>query len=273
MTAFFWASHNAWAQNENTVDYGNNVIVDSDLDGLTDAGEKQIYKTDPQNQDSDGDGFLDGTEVVKNTNPLDATSPVATRVISTQEKVVTSDVPWAWYASRASALMAYFLLWWVMFLGLAIRTPILNKFLKPIFSLEVHRWLSVQALFFAFFHSGVLLWDKYLQFQILDLLIPFHSQTYTNEVTLGILGAYLMILLIITSYFRKLMSFKLWRAVHFLNIILFIIVTIHALAIGTDLKSGLLLRDIFLGANIWLAFIMVVNLSVRLKNTFFTQKT
>ncbi|MFA5994264.1 MAG: ferric reductase-like transmembrane domain-containing protein [Parcubacteria group bacterium] len=273
LTAFFWTSYNVLAQNENTLDYGNSVVVDNDLDGLTDVGEKQIYQTDPQNPDSDGDGFLDGTEVIKNTNPVDATSPVATKIVSTQESVVVKEVPWAWYSSRAMGLMGYFLLWWVMFLGLAIRTPILNKLLKPIFSLEVHRWLSVQALFFALFHALVLLGDKFLQLHILDLFMPFYSQAYSNEITLGILGFYLMIMLIVTSYFRKLLSFRLWRTIHFLNIVLFVLVTIHAMAIGTDLKQGLLLRDIFLGANIWLVFIIVVNLSVRLKNAFFAQKS
>ena len=42
---------------------------DFDGDGLTNKEEKK-YKTDPNNPDTDNDGFLDGQEVKNNFNPL-----------------------------------------------------------------------------------------------------------------------------------------------------------------------------------------------------------
>jgi hypothetical protein len=45
---------------------GNN---DADMDGLSDTREA-VYGTDPNNPDSDGDGYLDGAEVDKGYNPL-----------------------------------------------------------------------------------------------------------------------------------------------------------------------------------------------------------
>ncbi len=44
-------------------------IIDSDNDGLSDNMEKK-FGTDPNNSDTDGDGYLDGQEVVNNYNPL-----------------------------------------------------------------------------------------------------------------------------------------------------------------------------------------------------------
>jgi hypothetical protein len=44
-------------------------FVDSDNDGLTDWEEINIYFTDPDNPDTDGDGFLDGDEVKNGYNP------------------------------------------------------------------------------------------------------------------------------------------------------------------------------------------------------------
>ncbi len=43
--------------------------VDSDSDGLFDRIEVKVYKTDPLNSDTDGDGFLDGEEVKDGYNP------------------------------------------------------------------------------------------------------------------------------------------------------------------------------------------------------------
>ncbi|MBI5530918.1 MAG: L,D-transpeptidase [Candidatus Doudnabacteria bacterium] len=43
--------------------------ADSDGDGLTDAQETNIYHTNPQNPDTDNDGFLDGDEIKYNYDP------------------------------------------------------------------------------------------------------------------------------------------------------------------------------------------------------------
>ena len=47
-----------------------NMDVDSDGDGLPDAREKFVHKTDPNNADSDGDGMPDAWEVNAGTDPL-----------------------------------------------------------------------------------------------------------------------------------------------------------------------------------------------------------
>lgn len=47
----------------------NNVFLDSDQDGLTNAEEK-LYGTDPYNPDTDGDGYSDGAEVKAGYDPL-----------------------------------------------------------------------------------------------------------------------------------------------------------------------------------------------------------
>lgn len=46
--------------------------LDSDNDGLRDADEINIWKTDINNTDSDGDSYLDGDEVKNGYNPLGA---------------------------------------------------------------------------------------------------------------------------------------------------------------------------------------------------------
>jgi len=48
---------------------GNNIFLDSDQDGLSNDEEK-TYGTDPNNADTDGDGYSDGVEVKGGYNPL-----------------------------------------------------------------------------------------------------------------------------------------------------------------------------------------------------------
>ena len=41
---------------------------DTDFDGMTDEEERE-FGTDPENPDTDGDGYLDGVEVLRGYNP------------------------------------------------------------------------------------------------------------------------------------------------------------------------------------------------------------
>ncbi len=57
--------------NPNDIDLDSMEILNEDLDndGLTDNEELFIYNTDPENPDSDGDGYLDGAEVDNGYDP------------------------------------------------------------------------------------------------------------------------------------------------------------------------------------------------------------
>jgi lipoprotein-anchoring transpeptidase ErfK/SrfK len=45
------------------------ATLDTDKDGLSDYDEINLYKTDPKNADTDGDGYPDGLEVSKGYSP------------------------------------------------------------------------------------------------------------------------------------------------------------------------------------------------------------
>ncbi len=264
-TFFSWKY--AGAQDVPKINYNGQPIVDSDSDGLTDQGEIQIYHTDPDKADTDGDSFGDGTEVLAGTDSLDAKlypgAKIDVATDATPQVTKPAEIPSAWYASRASGLVAFLLLYISIFLGLTLRIPLLRKIFSPVYSMKIHCWISFQALLFAFFHAFVLIFDKWLGFKLSDLFIPFASQYQPGLTALGVFGFYLMIILIITSYSRKLMSQKIWRAVHFTNIVLYGIAFVHALYLGTDLKVELF-RNIFIWANAFLVLLMLVNMELRL---------
>ncbi|MCB9802903.1 hypothetical protein H6761_02695 [Candidatus Nomurabacteria bacterium] len=48
----------------------NQIIIDTDQDGLSDQDELSIWLSDPSNPDTDGDGYSDGEEVNNGYNPL-----------------------------------------------------------------------------------------------------------------------------------------------------------------------------------------------------------
>lgn len=236
-------------------------IIDADLDGLTDEGEKQTYQTDPNNPDTDGDGFLDGTEVLNGKNPTDALSPLGE--IARQGVVPDAETPWPWYVGRASGLVGFTLLFLSMFLGLAIRLPGLRRLISPVTSLSVHHWLSLQALAFMMVHGAAFTFDRYLGFSWADVLIPFHSSFQSLLLSFGIVALYVMVLLVVTSLWKRSIPYRVWRAVHFLNITAYVLGVAHALYLGTDLKI-VLLRNVFIGLNGLLVVLIVWNLGLKL---------
>jgi hypothetical protein len=220
------------------------AVKDSDYDGLTDQGENQVYKTNPQNPDTDGDAYLDGAEVLSGTNPLDANSP-ASGVLTTTTKNNIDTSLWPWYFARASGLVAYILLFLLVVSGMGIKTSWSFRFISPTFAWLNHRYLGLALTFSVAVHLISLLVDNFLKFTILDILVPFVSPYKPLFLSLGIIGFYLFLAVIITSIFTMTKFYKTWRLLHYLPYPLFIILFIHGYFIGTD-TSLILVKSMYL---------------------------
>ncbi|EKE19016.1 MAG: hypothetical protein ACD_9C00166G0002 [uncultured bacterium] len=247
------------------VDYRDQYPVDYDLDGLTDEGEVQIYGTDPKKSDTDDDGYYDGVEIIAGSDATDKISIPGFFVNNDDSNLSGQDeVPWAWYISRASGLVAFLLLYVSIFLGLTIRVSFLRKFFAPLYAMSGHCWISLQATVLALFHGLILIFDKFLGVRLIDVFVPFTSYYEKVLVALGVIGFYLMLILVVTSYARKFISHKIWRILHFTNIILYVFVILHAYLLGTDIQNPIV-RNIFVYANILLILIMLINMFSRIK--------
>lgn len=217
------------------VRYGDAPIIDSDLDGLTDLGEEQIFHTNPTLPDTDNDGFFDGVEVIMGSDPLTSVYDEAVADARSDEQ------PFAWYISRITGLIAYALLWVVLLFGFSFRTPFLKKIVAPAYKLDLHIYLSVLAFVFILTHAFILLFDHLADLSLADILIPYHVSTPFIDpagLAAGIIAFYIFLIIIITSLLRKHLPHGLWRGLHFFHALLYILVVLHALQMGTDIASG-----------------------------------
>lgn len=185
--------------------------------------------------------------------------------------LINNEIPWAWYVARSSGLVGFALLYVSIFLGLTIRIPFLRKIFLPAYSAKIHCWISFQALLFVLVHGVALLFDKFINFNLADVFLPFASEYQTNFVALGVIGFYLMIILVVTSYEMKFIPHKLWRMLHFANILLYVFVVIHAFFLGTDMKNPTVF-NIFLWANAFLVFVVLTNIEIRIKDAYIQRK-
>lgn len=256
----------AGAQNQFSVDYAGQPAIDSDLDGLTDEGEKRVFQTDPARPDSDGDNYLDGAEVLSGSGALDSKStPISVQAADSGVAAPVQETPWPWYFARTAGLVAFALLYVSIFLGLVIKINFLHKFLTPLYALNAHGWIALQATILALVHGLALTLDKFIGLSLANVLLPLSSPYEPFLVGLGTFGFYLMLILVVTSYARKYISHTLWRTLHFLNVGLYLGVVSHAAYLGTDLRGGWG-RGIFIVANIFLVLLMLLNMFLRVKD-------
>ena len=139
-----------------------------------------------------------------------------------------------WYVTRASGLTGYFLLWLSMVWGFAIPTGFVRPVLENIFTYDFHEHLSLLGLGFVIVHVVVLLFDKYLPFSILQLLVPFIDTYRPLWVGLGIISFYLLLLVTFTFYIRQKIGAKAFRSIHVLSLVSYLGTTLHGLFAGTD---------------------------------------
>ncbi|MFT3894690.1 MAG: hypothetical protein QM730_23925 [Anaerolineales bacterium] len=139
-----------------------------------------------------------------------------------------------WYVTRASGLTGYFLLWFSMVWGFGIGSKIFQPILEGTITYDFHEHLSLIGLGFIVLHVVVLLFDKFLPFNMLQILIPFTDSYRPLWVGLGIISFYIMMLVTVTFYLRSQIGSVAFRYIHILSLVSYIGSTLHGLFAGTN---------------------------------------
>jgi predicted ferric reductase len=139
-----------------------------------------------------------------------------------------------WYVARAGGLVAYGLLAASVLWGLAVSTRLLGRWPAPGWALDLHRYLGSLALTFTGIHLAALLLDSYIQFDLLDLLVPFTAGWRPGAVAWGVVALYLLVAVQATSLARRRLPHRLWRRIHLAAFPLLVASTGHLLTAGSD---------------------------------------
>jgi sulfoxide reductase heme-binding subunit YedZ len=139
-----------------------------------------------------------------------------------------------WIILRAAGIGSYIALWLAVDWGLIATTSLVTKRVSKPTSTLFHGVVASAGLALLVIHLGGLLVDKFMPFGPLDLLIPMRATYRTLAVTFGVVAMYAMVLILVTSWIRKRLSTKLWRAIHLLAIPTFTLALAHGVFAGTD---------------------------------------
>jgi predicted ferric reductase len=140
-----------------------------------------------------------------------------------------------WYLSRGTAFVAYGLFWLSMAFGLLVTNRMARLWPGAPAAVAIHEFVSLLGLAFAMFHAIILLGDRYINFSVAQILIPFASSGFKPVwVGLGQLGFYVTVIVTFSFYVRKSIGHTTWRLIHYLSFISFLGALVHGLTSGTD---------------------------------------
>jgi len=146
-----------------------------------------------------------------------------------------------WIASRASGIVAFVLVTISVLLGLTmagrpVRVPGLSRKL-----MAVHEQTALAGMIAIGVHGVGLLADPWLRPGLAGVAVPFALGVHAFWTGLGVIAAYLALLLGLSFYFRKRIGPRRWRQAHRATIAVYVLGLLHALGAGSDTGSPLFL--------------------------------
>ena len=133
--------------------------------------------------------------------------------------------PTLWYVTRAAGVSAYVLLAVVVDMGILLSLARqLETRVSWVFD-ELHQFLALLAAAMIALHLGVLLIDPFITFSFANLLLPFGEPYQPLGISVGVLGLYALLILLVSSWLRRFIPRRIWRALHFVSFAAFVLVT------------------------------------------------
>lgn len=111
---------------------------------------------------------------------------------------------------------------------------------RRINTVMIHNYTGYAAMVLVLVHPALLLLPNRVDFRVIDLFYPMNAPKQPWINTAGAAAAYLLLVVVATSYFRFRMGRRWWKRVHFTTYALFPLYAVHAILTDPALKD----RDI-----------------------------
>jgi predicted ferric reductase len=139
-----------------------------------------------------------------------------------------------WYLARSTGIVAWVLATASVVWGMALATRALGAKPKAPWLLDLHRYLGGLTVLFTAGHVFALIADSYVEFDLIDVLVPGASDWKPLPVALGVVALWFLVGIELSSLLMKRLPRRLWHAVHLTSFAVYVLATIHFLTAGTD---------------------------------------
>ena len=148
--------------------------------------------------------------------------------------------PPVWYLMRATGIVALLLLTTATALGVATSMRASLAGHRGV-TLLVHRSASLLAVVFLAVHVLLAVADPDAAVGLVSLFVPFAGAAQPLWVGLGALSLQLLAAVVVTSLLRRRLSFRSWRAVHWLAYAAWPLALLHGIGMGSDTATNWML--------------------------------
>ncbi|MFI5392672.1 MAG: ferric reductase-like transmembrane domain-containing protein [Myxococcota bacterium] len=139
-----------------------------------------------------------------------------------------------WNLLRAAGIGAYLMLYLAVAWGLVATTSIISKRISKASSNLFHQFVATTGLVLLGVHLALLLIDEFMPFAPLDLILPMRSTYRPIPITFGIAAMFAMVVIMVSSWLRKPIGVRLWRAIHLAAVPAFALALGHGIFAGSD---------------------------------------
>ena len=144
----------------------------------------------------------------------------------------------SWELARVGGMVAYVLVTASVVIGMLVSLKLRSPRWPRYVTTELHRFVTLLALLFAFVH-GVAVWiDPFTGFTSPEVLVPLASHYRPLWVAAGIVAGYLLLGVWASEYARPRIGYAWWRRLHFLSFAVFALATLHGVGSGSDTADG-----------------------------------
>ena len=176
-----------------------------------------------------------------------------------------------WMLSRGTAIIGFGLLWMSMAMGLLITNRMARAWPGGPAAFDLHQYLSILGMAFAMLHGILLTGDRYMNFSLFQVLVPFATQSYRPLwVGIGQVAFYIWAILVLSFYVRRQIGNSAWRLIHYASFLSTLMALVHGLASGTN-SGELWAKGMYWVAGGSLLFLLIYRILVTSRQQVKTQ--
>ncbi len=145
-----------------------------------------------------------------------------------------------WYITRSSALVAWLAAAAAVLVGLLTSSRLLGRRPTIPWLVDLHRALAALSVGFLAVHMISLWLDGFVQFGLAELVVPWVATVpglTRTSMAYGVIAAWLLAAVQLTSLVKDRLPERLWRTVHLLSFGTLVLGSIHAVQTGSDVDN------------------------------------
>jgi methionine sulfoxide reductase heme-binding subunit len=136
--------------------------------------------------------------------------------------------------TRSSGIVATILMLAALAWGFLFSARETGKRLRPAWWLDLHNGLGGLSLIFTAVHLLAAFADSDLDVSISTVFVPGTAAYDSTAFTWGVLAFYGLVVVVFTSWPKRLFKRSTWRAVHLLSVPATVLACVHAYQLGSD---------------------------------------